>query len=191
MITAYTPTFGSAVLHLTTTDSLIVTLLVGVSNLFWLPVMGALSDRIGRRPLLLSCTLLMLFSAYPAMHWLTGAPSFSRLLATLLWLSFLYGSYNGAMVVLLTEIMPPEVRTSGFALAYSLATAVFGGFTPAISTWLIHVTGNRAMPGVWLSLAAACGLIATLLTPTDKNTGEESAVAQAAWSGPAAIPREN
>ncbi len=50
-----------------------------------------------------------------------------------LWLSFIYGSYNGAMVVFLTEIMPADVRTTGFSLAYSLATAIFGGFTPAIS----------------------------------------------------------
>src|SRR2546430_11418614 len=56
------------------------------------------------------------------------------------------------MVVFLTEIMPMSVRTTGFALAYSLATAVFGGFTPAISTYLIHFTGNRAVPGLWLSL---------------------------------------
>lgn len=187
MITAYTPTFGSAVLRLTTTDSLIVTLLVGASNLFWLPVMGALSDRIGRRPLLISCTLLMLITAYPAMLWLAGSPSFSRLLVTLLWLSFLYGSYNGAMVVLLTEIMPPAVRTSGFALAYSLATAFFGGFTPAVSTWLIHITGNRAMPGAWLSLAAACGLFAALLTPTGSETAEDTP----AWEARRAIPREN
>jgi MFS family permease len=57
MITAYTPTFGSAVLHLANTDSLIVTLWVGASNLMWLPIMGALSDKIGRRPLLVTCTL--------------------------------------------------------------------------------------------------------------------------------------
>src|SRR5580700_2528137 len=163
MITAYTPTFGSSVLHLASMDSLIVTLCVGASNLFWLPVMGALSDRIGRRPLLVVCTILMLVTAYPAMRWLAGQPSFSRLLTVELWLSFIYGSYNGAMVVFLTEIMPVSVRTTGFALAYSLATAVFGGFTPAISTYLIHVTGNRAIPGVWLSFAAACGLLASLL----------------------------
>jgi hypothetical protein len=47
-------------------------------------------------------------------------------------------------------------------LAYSLATAIFGGFTPALSTYLIHVTGNRAVPGLWLSFAAACGLVAAL-----------------------------
>ncbi|MCT7308516.1 MFS transporter [Ralstonia wenshanensis] len=162
LITAYTPTFGKSVLHLSDMDSLIVTLCVGASNFFWLPVMGAVSDRVGRRPLLILFTVLMLVTAYPAMQWLVAAPSFARMLIVLLWLSFLYGSYNGAMVVTLTEIMPPEVRTTGFSLAYSLATAIFGGFTPAIATWLIHETGNKAMPGVWVSFAALCGLIATL-----------------------------
>src|SRR6266849_204451 len=162
MITAYTPTFGSSVLHLANLDSLIVTLCVGASNLFWLPIMGSLSDRIGRRPLLVGCTLLMLVTAYPAMLWLVREPSFARLLTVELWLSFIFASYNGAMVVFLTEIMPIEVRTSGFALAYSLATAIFGGFTPAFSTYLIHISGNRAIPGLWLSFAAICGLLATL-----------------------------
>jgi metabolite-proton symporter len=170
MITAYTPTFGNSVLHLTNKDSLLVTLCVGASNLFWLPIMGSLSDRIGRRPLLLACTILMLTTAYPAMLWLVKDPSFARLLAVELWLSFIYGSYNGAMVVFLTEIMPIEVRTSGFALAYSLATAIFGGFTPALSTYLIHVTGNRAVPGLWLSFAAACGLIAVLFAKPHLET---------------------
>jgi MFS family permease len=175
MITAYTPTFGSSVLHLASIDSLIVTLCVGASNLFWLPVMGALSDRIGRRPLLFACTVLMLLTAYPAMLWLVRDPSFSKLLTVELWLSFIYGSYNGAMVVFLTEIMPVDVRTTGFALAYSLATAVFGGFTPAISTYLIHYTGNRAVPGLWLSFAAACGLIAALLAKPHREIQESVA----------------
>jgi MFS family permease len=172
MITAYTPTFGSAVLRLANADSLIVTLWVGASNLMWLPIMGALSDRIGRRPLLVTCTLLMLATAYPAMAWLVDAPSFSKLLMVELWLSFIYGSYNGAMIVFLTEIMPVEVRTVGFSLAYSLATAIFGGFTPAISTYLINITGNRAIPGVWLSFAAACGLIGALLARPQQTPAE-------------------
>ena len=65
--------------------------------------------------------------------------------------------------VFLTEIMPEEVRISGFSLAYSLATAAFGGFTPSICTYLIHSTGNRAIPGVSLSFAAGCRLIAALI----------------------------
>ena len=177
MITAYTPTFGSTVLRLPSRDSLLVTLCVAASNLFWLPIMGAFSDRVGRKPLLLACTLLALITAYPALAWLVVAPSFSRLLVVELWLSFLYASYNGAMVVFLTEMMPIEVRTSGFSLAYSLATAIFGGFTPAISTYLIHVTGNRAIPGLWLSFAAACGLAATLVARPELKRSLEAQAA--------------
>ena len=171
LITAYTPTFGSEVLHLSQFDVFVVTLCIGVSNFVWLPVMGALSDRVGRRPLLLGCTLLALLSAYPVLHWLVAAPDFGKLLGAELWLSFIYASYNGAMVVTLTEIMPADVRTTGFSLAYSLATTV-GGSSLAISQWLIHVTGNKASPGLWLSFAALCGLIATLVVfrhPNSRN----------------------
>jgi MFS family permease len=164
MITAYTPTFGNSVLHLSSKDSNIVTLCVGISNFFWLPIMGALSDRIGRRRLLVTFTVLALLTAYPALLWLVSGPSFSRLLTVELWLSFIYASYNGAMVVFLTELMPAKVRASGFSIAYSLATAIFGGSTPVICTYLIHETHNQAIPGIWLSLAAALGLAATGLT---------------------------
>src|SRR6201987_968655 len=98
-ITAYTPTFGREVLKLSNVDSLVVTMCVGASNLFWLPVMGALSDRIGRKPILVLFTVLMIVTAYPALSWLVSAPSFTRLLIVELWLSFIYASYNGAMVV--------------------------------------------------------------------------------------------
>ncbi|MGO8919602.1 MAG: MFS transporter [Stellaceae bacterium] len=177
-ITAYTPTFGHDVLKLSNLDSLLVTLCVGVSNLFWLPVMGAVSDRLGRQPLLIVFTVLALLTAYPALSWLVSAPSFSRLLMVELWLSFLYGSYNGAMVVALTEIMPVSVRTSGFAVAYSLATALFGGFTPAISQYLFHVTGNRAVAGLWLMFAAACGLVAALLAWREQFAARELTAAE-------------
>jgi MHS family citrate/tricarballylate:H+ symporter-like MFS transporter len=162
LITVYTPTFGRSVLHLSTLDSLLVTFCVGVSNLFWLPVMGSISDRIGRRPVLIAFTVLTVATAYWAISWLVAAPSFPRMLGVELWLSFLYGSYNGAMVVALTEVMPGDVRTAGFSLAYSLATALFGGFTPAVATWLIKVTGDKAAPGWWMTMAAVCGLIGTL-----------------------------
>ena len=139
-----------------------MTFCVGLSNFFWLPVMGALSDRVGRKPILLAFSALTLLTAYPALAWLVAAPSFINMLIVLLWLSFLYGSYNGAMVVALTEVVPASVRTAGFSLAYALATALFGGFTPLVSTWLIEATGNRAAPGMWMAFAGACGLLATI-----------------------------
>ena len=161
VITAYTPSFGRTVLHLSSLSAFTVTLCVGVSNLVLLPAAGALSDRIGRRPILLGATAAAILAAYPAMHVLASSPSFGRLLAVELLLSVIYAFYNGAMVVALTELVPRALRTSGFSLAYSLATCV-GGFTPAICTALIHATGDRAMPGAWLTLAALCGMAATI-----------------------------
>jgi MHS family citrate/tricarballylate:H+ symporter-like MFS transporter len=163
LITVYAPTFGKTVLHLSTADSLLVTLCVGVSNFIWLPCGGVLSDRIGRRPVLLSMTALAIATSYPTLSFLAHAPSFINMLVVLLWLSFMYGIYNGAMVAALTEVMPVEVRVAGFSLAYSLATAVFGGFTPAISTALIQWTGDKAAPGYWMSFAAVCAFGATFV----------------------------
>lgn len=162
LITVYAPTFGKKVLMLSASDSLLVTLLVAISNFFWLPVGGALSDRFGRKPVLIAMTLLALATAYPALMMLAASPGFSMMLGVLLWLSFLYGLYNGAMIPALTEIMPAEVRVAGFSLTYSLATAIFGGFTPVISTALIEYTGDKASPGYWMSFAALCALLATL-----------------------------
>jgi MFS transporter, MHS family, citrate/tricarballylate:H+ symporter len=176
LITVYTPTYGKSVLKLSETDSLLVTLCVGISNFFWLPIMGAVSDRVGRRPVLFTFTALTILTAYPALSWLVADPSFAKMLMVLLWLSFLYASYNGAMVVALTEIVPASVRTAGFSLAYSLATAL-GGFTPYISTQLIQITGDKAAPGLWMTFAAACGLVATLLV---YRRGEEQRTMAAA-----------
>jgi MFS family permease len=179
MITAYTPTFGKTVLHLADTDALIVTVCVGVSNFFWLPVMGAVSDRVGRAPVMMTFTVLTILTAYPAMSWLVGNPSFGNLLMVELWLSFLYGSYNGAMVVFLTEVMPPAVRTAGFSLAYSLATALFGGMTPAIAQSLIEYSGNKAAPAIWLSFAALCGLFAVFMLRRTRGAATEAELSTA------------
>jgi metabolite-proton symporter len=164
LITAYTPTFGKQALKLGASQLFVVTMLVGLSNFAWLPIGGMISDRVGRRPLLYLVTALTLLTAYPAMSWLVAAPSFGRLLAVELWFSFFFGMYNGAMVPFLAEIMPAKVRTAAFSFAYSLATAIFGGFTPAICTYLIERTGNRASPALWLMSGAAISLVGVALS---------------------------
>ena len=63
----------------------------------------------------------------------------------------------------MAETVPVQLRTARFSVAYTLAIALFGGITPAVSTFLIPVTGNRAVAGLWLMLATACGLAALLL----------------------------
>lgn len=162
-ITVYTPTYGKEVLHLTSAESLLATVMVGVSNFILLPIGGYLSDKFGRKPLLITTTTLIFITAYPLLSWLTQNISLTHMLISLLWLSLLYSFYNGALVVSLTEMMPSSVRIAGFSVAYSLATSVFGGLTPMIATYLVEQSGSKSMPAFWLMLAAIISLIATLI----------------------------
>src|ERR1700741_3536475 len=161
-ITVYTPTFGKTVLKLSTPDALLVTLLVAVTNFIWNPVGGAVSDRIRRKPVLIGIATLSLLTAYPALHWLVSAPSFGKLLAVQMMFSFYFGTYSGAMLGCLVEIVPKHVRTTCFSLAFALAAALFGTFTPFAATWLIEQTGDKASPCYWLMFGAVLGIIAAL-----------------------------
>jgi MHS family citrate/tricarballylate:H+ symporter-like MFS transporter len=175
-VTVYTPTFGKTVLKLSTQDSLMVTCLVAVMNFIWNPVGGALSDRIGRKPVLLAISGLSLLTAYPALLWLTAAPSFGKMLAVELMFSFYFGVYSGTMLGALVEIVPSHVRTTCFSLAFALAAALFGTFTPFASTILIDLTHDRASPGFWLMCAAASGLVATLAIYRSRAVAARDAV---------------
>ena len=159
MLTAYAPTYGSKVLHLSSQASFLAALCVGASNFVLLPAMGALSDRVGRVPVLLVASATAAVVGYPSVRWLVADPSLARLLTVELVLAVTYAAYNGALIAFLTEIAPPKVRITGFSLAYSLATALFGGFTPAIATLLLQLTGDRAALGAWASAAAAVSLL--------------------------------
>ena len=161
-VTVYTPTFGKTVLKLSSHDSLLVTLMVAVTNFIWNPVGGALSDRIGRKPVLLTIAILSLVTAYPALHWLIAAPTFGKMLAVEMMFSFYFGVYSGTMLGALVEVVPAHVRTTCFSLAFALAAGLFGTFTPFASTWLIQHTGDKASPGYWLMCASACGIVAAL-----------------------------
>jgi MHS family citrate/tricarballylate:H+ symporter-like MFS transporter len=161
-VTVYTPTFGKAVLKLTNQEALLVTLLVAVGNFIWNPVGGAISDRVGRKPVLVTIAVLSLLTAYPALHWLVAEPTFGKMLAVEMMFSFYFGVYSGTMLGCLVEIVPAHVRTTCFSLAFALAAALFGTFTPFASTWLIQHTGDKASPGYWLMFAAVLGIIATL-----------------------------
>jgi MHS family citrate/tricarballylate:H+ symporter-like MFS transporter len=161
-VTVYTPSFGKE-LKLTAQDSLLVTLMVAVTNFIWNPVGGALSDRIGRRPVLMAIAGLSFLTAYPALLWLTAAPTFGKLLAVEMMLSCYFGVYSGTMLGALVEIVPAHVRTTCFSLAFALAAALFGTFTPYAATKLIALTGDKASPGFWLMCAAASGFIAAIV----------------------------
>jgi len=161
-VTVYTPTFGKTVLKLSNQEALLVTLMVAVTNFIWNPVGGAVSDRLGRKPVLLTIAVLAFMTAYPALNWLVSAPTFGKMLAVEMMFSFYFGIYSGTMLGCLVEIVPKHVRTTCFSMAFALAAGLFGTFTPFASTWLIQHTGDKASPAYWLMCAATLGIVATL-----------------------------
>jgi MFS family permease len=160
-VNTYTALYGS-LLKLDPLGNFTVALSVGTASFILLPVFGALSDRIGRWPLLIGSPVLVLLTAYPAMSWLVSAPSFGRLLVVEFWLAILYAMYAGTLVPFVVELMPAKVRSSGYAIILSLANGLFGTFTPFVVTMLISTTGNRASPALWLSAAAAVSIMTTI-----------------------------
>jgi MFS transporter, MHS family, citrate/tricarballylate:H+ symporter len=175
-ITVYAPGFGKQ-LNLSPTGTLLITLLVAVTNFIWNPVGGALSDRIGRKPVLLTIAGLSFVTAYPALSWLAAEPTLEKLLAVQMMFSFYFGVYSGTMLGCLVEIVPAHVRTTCFSIAFALAAGIFGTSTPFVATKLIEITHqDKASPAYWLMFGAVLGIIGALVV---YRTGAEEARAAA------------
>ncbi len=138
-------------------------LLVNTINIIILTVeqilLGLLSDRYGRKRLLLSCAILYFLLSYPLFKSLSlgNVETAAVVLVVFALLNGLAGSCYPAMLV---EIFPTQVRYSGFAISYNIAFALFAGLTPVILSYLIHVTGSIAIPGIYLSILGVIALFA-------------------------------
>src|SRR6201995_5141955 len=172
-ITVYAPGFGKQ-LNLSPTGTLLIPLLVAVTNFIWNPVGGAVSDRLGRKPVLVTIAGLAFVTAYPALSWLAAGPTLGKLLAVQMMFSFYFGVYSGTMLGCLVEIVPAHVRTTCFSIAFALAAGIFGTSTPYVATKLINWTGqDKASPAYWLMFGAVLGIVAALIVYRGGQTIEQ------------------
>jgi MHS family citrate/tricarballylate:H+ symporter-like MFS transporter len=160
-IQTYAPTY-IATLNLGALAGFVTLFFVGLTTLICLPLTALVADRVNRRSMLIVVTLTAAVTAYPLLAWLAAAPTVFRFVTFELWFSFMYAAYSSVQVAAMVELVPAHARTAGYAFAQAVAAAVFGGFTPAILTWLNHAFDNNAMVGVWLAVNAVIGLIAAL-----------------------------
>jgi MHS family proline/betaine transporter-like MFS transporter len=124
------------------------------------PFMGALSDRVGRKPLLLTAAGGFLVLSYPLFLWLVTAPSFAVLLIVQLVAGLLMAIFSGPGPAMLCELFPTHLRTTSLSIGYNLAAAIFGGFAPAIATLLVRETGQPIAPVYYVLFAACISLVA-------------------------------
>jgi MFS family permease len=159
--TTYAPTFIKS-LKLGESAGFITLFFVGLSVLFWLPIMATVADRVNRRTMLIVVTLLAAVSAYPMLSWLASGPTVFKFVVFELWFSFIYASYSSVQVATMVELVPAHARTAGYSFAQAVAAAVLGGFTPAICQWLTYTFNDNAMVGVWLAINALISFTAVL-----------------------------
>jgi MHS family proline/betaine transporter-like MFS transporter len=122
---------------------------------------GHLSDRIGRRTMLRLSALLLFVCVIPLFMWLRAVPTTTTLILFQSALCALVSTIGGVAPAALAEIFPTSVRTTGTAMVYNAAFALFGGFAPAILTWLTQRPGGALFAPAWyVMLAATLALIA-------------------------------
>ncbi|MGN6081926.1 MFS transporter [Trinickia sp.] len=158
----FMPTYGVKQLGLPASVSFSAVVLTGLIQMVGAPVVGHLSDRIGRTGIMLAAAVLMLLLVYPAFAWLVASPSAGTLIAVLVAMGILVTSYFAALPGLLSEIFPVATRTTGMSLAYNIAVTIFGGFGPFIIAWLIKETGQKVAPSFYMIFAALVSFVALL-----------------------------
>jgi MFS transporter, MHS family, proline/betaine transporter len=153
VLLVYMPTFALRQLQLPFSGALQATAVASCLVVVCAPIAGAISDRIGRKPMLQLATLGYLLLTYPAFAMLSAWPSIALLTVVQSGFAVLMSIYCGPLVSVLAELFPTRMRSTGVALAYNLV-AVVGGFAPVIITWLIAVTGNPQAPAFYVIGAA-------------------------------------
>jgi len=133
------------------------------------PFVGALSDIIGRRPLILACALLNLVFDYPLFLLAIRGGTFGSLLIALVANATFQALYTGTIPSILAEMFPTRVRYTGLSVSYGFAVVTFGGFAPFISTLLVDWTGNPYAPAFYVMTGGALSAIAVLSMKEYRN----------------------
>jgi MHS family proline/betaine transporter-like MFS transporter len=174
IVLSYMPNYLSGTLGYDTTRSLMLTVVTMVLMLAAIPLVGRLSDRVGRRPVLAAACLGYLVLSVPAL-WLLQHGSSSAILGGLLLLGLCQTLFIGTTPAALPEMFPTSHRYSGMALAFNIAASLFGGTAPMVAEYLIRSTGNLYMPGFYMMAASLIGLIGVwLMRETAKQPLEGS-----------------
>lgn len=161
LFSAYMPTYLSQNLDFQLSTALTLSVIGWAFFIGFIPLMGLLSDRVGRKPLLVGAVLGFIVFIYPIFLLMSQGSLISVVLALLAY-AFLLGTFSGAGIAALVELLPTGVRSSAFGVGYNISITIFGGTAPFIATFLISRTGNALSPAYYLILTAVITLVAVL-----------------------------
>lgn len=165
VVVLYMATYAVTQLGLSPTAGLLAGVTAGFVTLVASPIGGAISDRIGRKTVILVSYLLLLVLIYPAFLSLNANPTLGTLLTIVAGLAILNATGGATVIITLAEIFPVEVRATGMSLVYALGVAIFGGFGQFIVTWLIQATGSPIAPAYYVMACSLATVLALRAVP--------------------------
>jgi MHS family proline/betaine transporter-like MFS transporter len=167
---SYMPTFTARYANLSGAQALWSNTVGLIVLVVAIPIMGRLSDSIGRRPLLLSCCAAFVLLPYPVATLMVSGPPFSVVISMQVLLGVVIALFSGAGPAAIAEIFSTRNRSTWMTIGYAFAVTIFGGFAPYIATWLIRETGS---PVAWVYYVMAAAVISGIVIYRLKETAHE------------------
>ncbi|MDO5744340.1 MAG: MFS transporter, partial [Micrococcaceae bacterium] len=162
IILVYLLTYQEEFIGMSVERAALLSTVASITALILVPLFGALSDRVGRKPLMVSSALLMILASYPLFQVMQLDKPWAGTVSTI-GLGLILAIVLGVHAVTVAELFPTRTRQSGLSIAYSVTAAIFVGTVPYVLTWVIAETGNLMAPAFYMILVGIIGL-ATLLT---------------------------
>jgi MFS transporter, MHS family, proline/betaine transporter len=169
IVLVYMQTYITEQLEYSSTSASLSTVFTLLVAMVLIPPLGALSDRVGRKPLLMASCIGFAVLAYP-LFLLLNAGSLATAILAHVALGVLLALYISTSVAALTELFPTRVRYGGFSIGYNISVAIFGGSAPYIAVYLIDATGSSLSPAFYVIFGAVATLLTVLTIPETART---------------------
>ncbi len=171
----YMTTYAIRTLKLDPSIAIAATVMAGFATLIGALFGGWLSDRIGRKPVMIWPRVLTLIVIYPAFSYLVAHADLTNLLLVTGGLGILTAISGSAYITLLPELMPKAYRSTIIAVTYSVGVTIFGGMTQPIITYMIGALKNPLSPAIYVMIISVISLIAMAMLPESRQVAETAA----------------
>lgn len=161
MLFVWWPTYLTHMVKPTVPHAMMINTIATLFVMALIPISGYLSDKVGRKKMLVASCLAIAIVAYPLFVWSDHGVFQSALVAQLIF-ALIFCNIQGSMPATLAEMFPTSMRFSGIALGYNLTLALVGGTAPMVCTWLVEITGDIASPAYYLIVMALISFVAAL-----------------------------